>query len=34
VSQSGLIFGALLGGFILYLAANNRLGTYLAIVGI
>lgn len=28
VSQSALIVGALLAGFVLYLAANKRLGTY------
>jgi hypothetical protein len=34
LSQSALIVAALLGGFVLWLAANNRLGIYASIVGI
>lgn len=33
-SQAGFILGALLGGFILYLAAANRLQVYEQIVGV
>jgi hypothetical protein len=32
VSQSAIILGALLAGFVLYLAAKNRLGTYVAVL--
>jgi hypothetical protein len=34
ISQAGLVTGALLAGFVLFLAANDRLRTYLAIVGV
>jgi hypothetical protein len=32
VSQSGWIVAALLGGFVLYLAAQGRLGAYTAVL--
>lgn len=34
MNQASLIGGAVLAAFIFYLAANNRLGTYLAFVGL
>jgi hypothetical protein len=34
VSQATLIGGAIVAGFILYLAANNRLSVYLGMVGL
>lgn len=34
VSQSSVVFGALLAAFVLFLAANNRLGTYLGLMGL
>jgi hypothetical protein len=34
VSQSALIAAALIGGFILYLAAKGRLGVYTSIIGL
>jgi hypothetical protein len=34
VSQASLIAGAVLAAFIFYLAANNRLATYLGFVGL
>lgn len=34
MSQATLITGGLLAAFVLYLAANNRLGVYAGIVGI
>lgn len=33
VSQATLVVGVLLVGFVFYLAANNRLTTYMAIMG-
>lgn len=32
MSQSALVAGALLGGFVLWLAAQNRLGVYLGLL--
>ena len=32
MSQSGYILAALLAGFVLYLAAKNRLGTYTSVL--
>jgi hypothetical protein len=32
VSQATIVVGALMAMFVVYLAVNNRLGTYLAIV--
>jgi hypothetical protein len=34
MSQATLIAGAVLAAWIFYLAANNRLGTYLGFVGL
>jgi hypothetical protein len=34
MSQSSLIAAALIGGFVLFLAARGRLGAYAAIVGL
>lgn len=34
MSQSTVIGAALLGGFVLFLAVNNRLGTYLGLIGL
>ncbi len=34
MSQSSFVAAMLLGGFVLYLAANNRLTTYAAIIGL
>lgn len=34
MSQGSLIAGAVLAAFIFYLAANNRLKTYLGFVGL
>jgi hypothetical protein len=34
MSQSGILIGALLAAFVLWLAAQGRLKTYLAIMGI
>jgi hypothetical protein len=34
VSQATIIGGAVVAGFILYLAANNRLSVYLGMVGL
>jgi hypothetical protein len=32
MSQSAIILGALLAGFVLYLAAKNRLSTYVGVL--
>jgi hypothetical protein len=34
MSQSTFIVGSLVGGFVLFLAMNNRLTTYLGVVGL
>jgi hypothetical protein len=34
MSQSALIAGAVLAAFVLWLAANNKLATYLGFVGL
>lgn len=34
MSQSAMLLGAILGGFVLYLAANDRLKIYLGVVGL
>jgi hypothetical protein len=34
VSQGTIIIGALLAAFVLWLAANGRLGAYLSVMGL
>jgi hypothetical protein len=34
MDQSTLIVAALLGGFVAYLAVNQRLGVYLSVIGV
>jgi hypothetical protein len=34
MNQSTIVVGALLAGFVMFLAVNNRLGVYASIVGL